>query len=89
MKGQFTIKYLNFREVWKIPCVIKFFYVVPKFLVFSLYGKIDDQIPCFPCEIFKGSINMTNCNYSTLTDFLLVFFVIAVTIPNIIHTEHI
>ena len=25
--------------------------VVPKFPVFSLSGKIDDQIPCFPCPV--------------------------------------
>ena len=45
MKGQFTIKYLNFRKVWKIPCVVK------TFPVFSLSAKIDDQIPCFLCAV--------------------------------------
>ena len=45
MKGQFTIKYFIFRIVGKIPCV------VPKFPVFSLSGKIGNQIPCFPCAV--------------------------------------
>ena len=45
MKGQFTIKYLIFKEICKIPCVF------PKFPVFSLSGKFDNQIPCFPCAV--------------------------------------
>ena len=45
MKGQFIVKYFIFREIGKIPCV------VPKFHVFSLSGKIDDQIPSFPCAM--------------------------------------
>ena len=36
MKGQFTIKYLMFREIWKIP------YVVPKLPVFP--------VPWPPCD---------------------------------------
>ena len=32
-------------------CCPKFPCVVPKFPVFSLSGKIDDQIPCFPCAV--------------------------------------
>ena len=48
MKGQFTIKYLNFRKFEKSLCCQNFPYVVPKFPEFSLSGKIDDQIPCFP-----------------------------------------
>ena len=52
MKGQFTIKYLICREIWKIPCVIQIFpCVVPKFPVFSLSGKTDNQIPCFPSAV--------------------------------------
>ena len=52
MKGQFTIKYFIFREIWKIPCVCSNFpCVVPKFPVFSLSGKSDNQIPCFPCAV--------------------------------------
>ena len=50
-KGQFTIKYLIFREIWKIPCVVQIFRVVPKFPVFSLSGKSDNKIPCFPCAV--------------------------------------
>ena len=42
MKGQCTIKYLIFREIWKIP------YIGQIFPVFSLSGKNDNQIPCFP-----------------------------------------
>ena len=38
-------KILHFMEIWKIPCV------VPKFPVFSLSGKSDNQIPCFPCAV--------------------------------------
>ena len=45
IKGQFTIKYLIFREIWKIPRV------VPEFPVFPLSGKLDNQIPCFPCAV--------------------------------------
>ena len=45
MKEEFTIKYLIFREIWKNSCV------VPKFPMFSLSGKIDNQIPCFPCAV--------------------------------------
>ena len=37
MKGQFTIKYLNLREVWEIPCVVKIFPVL----------HLDSL--CFPC----------------------------------------
>ena len=58
MKGQFTVKYLIFRE---IPCVVQIFPVLflnslyfpcleklmTEFPV-SLSGKIDDRIPCFP-----------------------------------------
>ena len=45
MNGQFTIKYFIFKEILKIPCA------VPKFPVFSLSGKSDNQIPCFPCAV--------------------------------------
>ena len=33
MKGQFTVKYLIFREIWKIPCV------VPKSGIVVDFGK--------------------------------------------------
>ena len=36
--GQFTIKYLIFREIWKIPCV---FHIFPVLYLNS---------PCFPCQ---------------------------------------
>ena len=36
MKGQFTIKYLIFRVIWKIP-------------VLSKFSLCYIQIPCFPC----------------------------------------
>ena len=58
MKGQFTIKYLIFREIWKILCCPNFLCVVTKFPVFSLSGKINNQIPPVfpvpwpPCYIF-------------------------------------
>ena len=52
MKGQFTIKYLIFREIWKFPYVVQ---IVPvlylNYPVFSMSGKIDNQIPCFPCAV--------------------------------------
>ena len=51
MKGQFAVKYLIFREIWKISCVVQIPCVVPKFPVFSLSGKSDNQIPCFPCAV--------------------------------------
>ena len=51
MKGQFTLKYFIFREIWKILCCPKFPRIVPKFPVFSLSGKSDNQIPCFPWAV--------------------------------------
>ena len=48
MKGQFTMKYLIFREIWKIPCVVQIFPVLYlNSLCFPLSGKSDNQIPCF------------------------------------------
>ena len=62
MKGQFTIKYLIFREIWKTPYVVQIFHVVPEFPVFSLSGKIDDQTPCFLCAV--ATLNITvQCAY--------------------------
>ena len=63
MKGQFTIKYLIFREIWKIPCILQIFHVVPKFPVFSLSGKID-QISCFPCGCAVATLM---CDVDTCT----------------------
>ena len=37
MKRQFTIKYLIFREIWKIPCVVQIFPVLYQNSPFSLY----------------------------------------------------
>ena len=52
MKGQFTVKYLIFREIWKIFCDLQIFLVFHlNFPVFSLSRKIDNQIPCFPCAM--------------------------------------
>ena len=51
MNGQFTIKYFIFREIWKIPCVVQIFPVLHLNSLFSLSGKSDYQIPCFPCAV--------------------------------------
>ena len=40
MKGQFTIKYLIFREIGKIPRVVQIPHVVPKFPVFSIWKNL-------------------------------------------------
>ena len=37
MIGKFALKYLNFKEIWKIPCVVQIFHVVPKFPVFPVW----------------------------------------------------
>ena len=52
IKGQFTTKYLIFlRNVENSLYCPNFPCVLPKFPVFSLSGKIDNQIPCFPCAV--------------------------------------
>ena len=48
MKGQFTTKYLIFREIWKIPCAVQIF---PVLNLNSLSGKTDHRILCFPCAV--------------------------------------
>ena len=44
MKEQFTIKYLIFGKFRKFP-------VLYLNSLFSISGKIDHQIPCFPCAV--------------------------------------
>ena len=45
-------KILHFKGNWEnSQCCPNFPCVVPKFPVFSLSGKIDNQIPCFPCAV--------------------------------------
>ena len=51
VNGQFTVKYFIFREIWKIPCVVQIYPVLYLNSLFSLSGKSDNQIPCFPCAV--------------------------------------
>ena len=51
IKGQFTLKYFIFREIWNIPCVVQIFPVLYLNSVFSLSGKSENQIPCFLCAV--------------------------------------
>ena len=45
MKGQFTIKYLIFREILHVVQIFPMLYLN------SLSEKIDNQISCFPCAV--------------------------------------
>ena len=54
MKGQFTRFFLNFREIWKIPCVVQIFRVVPKSPMFPCLENVITKIwhiSCFPCAV--------------------------------------
>ena len=52
-------KILHFQGNWENSlCCPNFPCVVPKFPVFSLSGKIDNQIPCFPCAV--ATLNVTS-----------------------------
>ena len=49
MKGQFTLKYLIFREIWKTPCVVQIFPVLYlNSLCFPCLEKVITKFPVFP-----------------------------------------
>ena len=49
MKGEFTIKYFIFREIWKIPYVVKIFPVLDlNSLYFPCLEKLTTKFPVFP-----------------------------------------
>ena len=49
MKGKFTTKYLIFREIWKIPCVVQIFPVLYlNSLCFPCLEKLITKFPVFP-----------------------------------------
>ena len=49
MKGQFIIKYLIFRIIWKIPCVVQIFPVFyPNSLCFPCLENLITKFPVFP-----------------------------------------
>ena len=49
MNGQFTIKYLIFREIWKIPCVGQIFPMLYlNSLCFPCLEKLITKFPVFP-----------------------------------------
>ena len=49
MKGQFTVKYFIFREIWKIPCVVQIFPVLHlNSLCFPCLEKVITKFPVFP-----------------------------------------
>ena len=63
-------KILNFQGNLKNSlCCPNFPCVVPKFPVFSLSGKTDNQIPCFPCAV-ATLIILLSLPYITISGFL-------------------
>ena len=68
MKGQFTIKYLICREIWKIPCVVQIFPVLYlNSLCFPCLEKVITKFSIFPvpwppwmCFCVKNEGSMIN-----------------------------
>ena len=55
MKGQLTIKYLIFKEIWKIPCIGKIFLVLYlNFLCFPFLDKLITKFLVYPDAFRNG-----------------------------------
>ena len=88
MKGQITLKYFVFREMWKIPCVVQIFPVLSlNSLCFPCLEKMLTKFPVFPvpwppCITFATFESLDcNCTYFVTSQQGLYFLVIWILNP--------